>query len=762
MLRALAVAAAALILATGALPLPTRAELLPRPPALDPSIRFWTRIYSEVDGKGGLIHDSDHLDIVYESIRLPVGASTRTRDRHVKKIKDKYRAILLQLARGKRTGLTAEQARVLKRWPEGTSNATLRRAANEIRFQLGQADKFRAGLIRSGAWRDYIEQVLEERGVPVELAALPHVESSYNPRAYSRVGAAGIWQFTRSTGRRYLRIDHVVDERLDPYRATVAAARLLHDNYEVTQSWPLAITAYNHGAEGMRRAVRKLGTRDIATIVKRYQSRTFGFASRNFYASFLAAVGVDRDALRYFGALDREVPVEYETAVLPHYYPASSLGRALGVDPEEIRSHNLSLRPAVWDGVKYVPRGFELRVPRDSLVLPIATALERIPAAERLAQQHRDRYHKVRRGETLSKIARRYGVQQRQLVALNNLRSRHRIRAGQVLVLPDSAHGGSIPVLRETRPADGIYRVRRGDTVSIIARRFGVSEAELVALNLLRNRHRITVGQRLRLPGSPPALIAAAPPADAERPRDPERSRGETAPIEKTAARQTQPVVLAKASASAGEPAAEGAVASLSPPLEPPDNGNGDGGDAERSAARMPPEVDRGEAAEAAAPPPEQEEVALGAPAPPAPDPSNYAVSSGHTITVQAEETLGHYADWLEVRTSSLRRLNRMRPGKPVVIGRRARLDFSRVTPETFERRRLEYHQTLQAEFFASYIVSDTEPYVLRQGDTLWYLARRKFEVPVWLLHLYNPDLDFGSLPAGTTMIVPLIEPQES
>ena len=134
---------------------------------------------------------------------------------------------------------------------------------------------------------------------------------------------------------------------------------------------------------------------------------------------------------------------------------------------------------------------------------------------------------------------------------------------------------------------------------------------------------------------------------------------------------------------------------------------------------------------------------------PHSPDPSDYAVTPDQWITVQAEETLGHYAEWLEVRTRRLRKLNRMSIGTPLAIGHRARLDFSRVSPETFERRRLEYHQTLQAEFFASFVVSGTETHVLQDGDTIWILARDKFEVPVWLLRQYNPDLDFGALQAG-------------
>jgi membrane-bound lytic murein transglycosylase D len=129
-------------------------------------------------------------------------------------------------------------------------------------------------------------------------------------------------------------------------------------------------------------------------------------------------------------------------------------------------------------------------------------------------------------------------------------------------------------------------------------------------------------------------------------------------------------------------------------------------------------------------------------------------------VTVQAAETLGHYAEWLEVSASTLRTRNGMRGRQPIVIGRTVRLDFSRVPTEEFERRRLAYHRTLQSEFFEHFAVTGTEQHVLKKGESLWYLAERKYRVPVWLLRQYNPDLDFGALPAGAALVVPLIEPR--
>ncbi len=683
-------------------------ELLPRPEGLEPNVRFWVRVYTEVDGRGGLIHDSEHLDVVYEVVRFDPGLSERARERRVDRSKDRYRAILRRLASGKRTDLSAEQAAVLALWPDGVSNKTLSRAARRLRFQLGQADKFRAGLIRSGAWRAYIERSLTDSGVPVELAALPHVESSYNPKAYSRVGAAGMWQFTRPTGRRYLRVDHVVDERLDPFKSTRAAARLLRDNHRQTRTWPLAITAYNHGAAGMRRAARKLGTTDIATIVRRYKSRSFGFASRNFYASFLAALQVDRNATHYFGPLRADPPVEYQIVELPHFYPAKSLQSALGIEQSVLRDHNTALRPSVWSGSKFVPRGYDLRVPRHLLAGPPEALLARVPTAERLDRQHRDRYYKVRRGDTLSRIASRYGVRQSELVALNNLRSRHRIHVGQVLVMPDDARGGvqpAPPVAIAPIPSDGIHRVRGGETLSRIARRYGVTEAQLVELNGLRNRHHLVVGQRLRLPGA-----------------ESEKEPVPAAPVITASTRPLSPPTPAATAATL--PAEETSPETL--PVEPP-------GLAARSDAGAVPT-----------------------------DPSDYSVSPDGRITVQAAETLGHYAEWLGVRASTLRRINGLRYGRPLAIGRRIALDFRAVSPEEFERIRLEFHRTLQEEFFSAYVVTGTEEHVLEAGDTLWELAQQRYRLPVWLLRQYNPDLDFAALPAGAQMVIPRIAARES
>ena len=155
----------------------------PRPAELEPDIRFWAYIFTAVDTRHGVIHDDRHLDVVYEIMPVPQGLSRRAREKRIKRVKARYKQILLRLAKGKRNNLRPEEQRVLDLWPENVSNKTLRSAAKRLRFQLGQSDKFRDGWIRSGSWRPFIEDTLEKHGVPRELASLPHVESSFNPKA---------------------------------------------------------------------------------------------------------------------------------------------------------------------------------------------------------------------------------------------------------------------------------------------------------------------------------------------------------------------------------------------------------------------------------------------------------------------------------------------------------------------------------------------------------------------------------------------------
>ena len=488
--RLLSAVFATVYLALSALPA-LAAEPFARPVSLEPDIEFWRQVFSKIDSDQAFLHDSRHLNVVYETVRIPPGAQPRDRRRIADQVRDRYRKTLKLLASGERDNLDAEQRRVLALWPSDVTNEELAEAAKRIRFQQGLADDFLAGIKRSGAWQPYIKEQLRDKGVPLGLAALPHVESSFNPVARSHVGAAGLWQFTRPTGRRFMQIDHVVDERRDPFRSSEAAAQLLAHNYSVLQSWPLAITAYNHGVAGMKRAAKKLGTEDIGRINREYEGRSFGFASRNFYVAFLAALDVERDAEQYFGDIKRDSPRPDVVAELPRFVPVRAVAEAAGVSLKQLREHNPALLQPVWDGTKYVPRGQVVRLPAALTDLSADEWMAAIPAAQRFASQTPDQFHKVRRGDSLSMIAQRYDVSVRELMSLNKISNRHKIRIGQRLRLPFA--GVAIPEGAVT------YTVRSGDSLSVIARNAGVSQKRLMELNGLKDRHRIYAGQKLYL-----------------------------------------------------------------------------------------------------------------------------------------------------------------------------------------------------------------------------------------------------------------------
>ena len=420
-------------------------DLFPRPPEIEPAVNFWLKVYTEINTRNGFLHDARDLSVIYETVSYNQRAISNARNR----IRDDLRV----LGGGKRSDLSAGQQEILALFPAGVSNQTLNDAASNIRFQLGQSDRFLGGLRRSGAYREHIRQVIEEKGLPQELGILPHVESSFNPGAVSSASAAGMWQFGRATGQRFMRIDHIVDERMDPYIATNAAMSLLEYNYSILGTWPLALTAYNHGAGGMRRAVRETGTTDIETIIANYRGRLFGFASRNFYAQFLAVLQIENDLDRYFAGYTFDPAPEFREVRVDGFVDAQVLADAVGVGLEQLQSDNPALRPAVWEGNKRIPSGFPVKL-RAGQVSP-GDLLALVPNDLKFAVQTPDVAYVVERGDSLSYIAERFDTSVSRLVALNQLPNRHRIQIGQRLLLPQDSQTAALSAPLDSAGAAG-------------------------------------------------------------------------------------------------------------------------------------------------------------------------------------------------------------------------------------------------------------------------------------------------------------------
>ena len=410
-------------------------DLFPVYPCIQSNVAFWIKIFTEYSSNCGVIHDKREMNRIYGVIDLVDSGrhgGRKINRQRIKKAKERYKAILEKLMRGKDpTGPLERQ--VAELLGPDTRPGDFRSAMRNIRCQIGQKDRFQAGLIRSGAYMDEIKQIFRDNGLPEDLTYLPHVESSFNPKAYSKAGAAGIWQFTRSTGKQFLKVGYTIDERRDPMRSSLAAAKLLRQNYRKLKNWPMAITAYNHGAAGMLRAKKSRGSYEA--IFKSYRSRLFKFASRNFYSEFLAARKIARNYRQYFGDLKLDAPVRSREIVLAGYVSLPELARHLKLNLADLWKLNPALGHPVFHGKKYVPGGYRLRLPNGSNENGEAL-ISKLP--EKLYRHHQKRSHiyTVRRGDTAGEIARNHDVRLNELIASNNLNARATIYVNQRIKIP--------------------------------------------------------------------------------------------------------------------------------------------------------------------------------------------------------------------------------------------------------------------------------------------------------------------------------------
>ncbi|MGD9133468.1 MAG: transglycosylase SLT domain-containing protein [Desulfobacterales bacterium] len=684
--------------------------------SIRPNVSFWKEIYTRYSTTQGVIHDKRNLAIIYDVIEL------KDRNRHgsrkinrarIKRVKQKYKGILAKLARGEAPGGSEEQ-RVAALFGTPATPVDFRNAMRNLRCQIGQKDPFRRGIIRSGAYLDKIQQIFREAGLPVELSYLPHVESSFNPKAYSKFGAAGIWQFTRSTGKRFMTVGYAVDERRDPVLSSYAAALLLKQNFEKLGNWPMAITAYNHGITGMLRAKRRKDSYEA--IFKDYRSRIFKFASRNFYSEFLAAKEVAQNYRQYFGELALDTPVESQEVVMAGYGSLPEIARQLKLELDILRDLNPALRNPVIRGQKYVPKGFRLRFPPgsgqnwESMIAGLAPKIFK-------NYQKRSRIYTVRRGDTAGEIARMHGLRLGDLIAANNLDARATIYVDQNLRIP----------LPDEKPVT-LARINRRKTGEENQTKSKISQA--------------TKAQPL---AEPTVDMVIAMNATAESGKATEKNALESPRIKPTEglAQKAETPALARLEANLFEDR----VATGSQDQKKVE-------DKHKTATF--PEPDAKAAKPAVQAPEINPEILQG----------NLAVERiGYnqgkpigTIRVAVEETLGHYAEWLGITAWEIRRLNGFPYGKTIRIAQQIKVPLHQVSKEEFEEKRFDYHKELSEDFFASYRVEKVKFYYIKKGDTIWNLALEEFEVPLWLIKKYNADLDFNALVPSQKLIIPIIE----
>lgn len=363
----------------------------PVPTGLEAAVKFWKLIFTHYSGSEIVFYDSKTPTKIYKVVKVG-------NRRHVR--------------------------RLMRREREKIAHEHKLGSIRRISAQRGAKERFMLGLKHSQRYLDQMQAIFRKRELPVQLAYLPLIESSFQIKARSRAGAVGIWQFMPRTGKRYLRITSTVDERKDPLESTRAAASLLEENYEVFGNWPLAITAYNHGRAGIRRAVARVGSSDLGEIIKRYRHRRFGISSKNFYVEFLAAVEIASRDREYIPDIEYDLPLNIQEMKLGQPLAVSVLLRFTGVSRREFLNWN----PALNRRIRILPKWYRVKFPSGKKEL-FRRAYRKIVNGPWVN-------HRVARGETISHIAEAYSISVREIQGLNGISNIHFITVGQQLKIP--------------------------------------------------------------------------------------------------------------------------------------------------------------------------------------------------------------------------------------------------------------------------------------------------------------------------------------
>lgn len=641
--------------------------------------QFWIKIFGQYNTNQYLIHDSRKLNVIYEVVTWGDLDESKADDPFTKEQKEffkkktgHYKDLLSGIAAvyPDTNKMNQPQKVLLRKLTGFKSKNDFLEARHRIRIQRGQKNKFKRGLEISGRYMPFLKETFEESNLPEELIVLPNVESSFNYKAYSSVGAAGIWQFTRGTGKQYLKITYELDERLDPILATEAAAKLLKRNFEVLGSWPLAITAYNHGVHGMKRAIKKLNTSDLNTIIKNYRNRYFKFASRNFYCEFIAALHVTQNYMSYFGPINLEKPITFKEYELTQYITYKTLADHLNIEEELFRKYNPALRHPVYYNSKYIPKGYRIRLPEhisaDSLIAAI-------PNSAYYTDQKQSKYYRIHYGDNLSNIARRFGTSVETLMAINNITNAHYIRRGMTIRLPDKTDTSMLLAVNEKKEGKKEVPIQTQPVGQILAANTALQPATENIIEMGLDSPIV-----LQQPDSIPAMVFWVPKPNVE------DTLAESLPVPSV---QTYGKTLDDL---------------------------------------------------------EIEFIKKSAPA------------VGY-IRVEPEETLGHYSDWLQVKTQRVRDWNNLSYGTAIRLNQKIKLIFDNVTPKEFNRVRLEYHRGLEEDFFVNYEITDTLTHQVKHGENLWYLCNYVYNLPFWLVVDFNKDIDLANLKSGDKLIIPAI-----
>ena len=485
------------------------------PKGMEGRVNFWVNVFTKYGKHHYVLHHRAYPQVVFKVLDFNVYTHSMNAvqlERYKEQVKRNEVKKILNIVKGFSLGRSPQNAfereiyTKLINLPGGKSNFEKVYKDELVRAQAGIKEEYIDAIKRSGRYISIMEKIFaNEYHLPIELTRLPFVESSFNYKAYSAVGAAGIWQFMRRTGASMgMVINNAVDERRDPVIATRAAAKYLRSNYRTLGSWALAITAYNHGAAGVARKVKAYGSNNIAYMVEHPTKRLLGFASNNFYAEFLAALEVYENMNKYFPGIRQEPSLQFLQYPLHYPIKVSEVSRRLNLSVDEIQKYNYSLTNKTLAGYYLIPKGFKIKLPREyvnKLTLLNTPDKSAKYVSSKPAWETGSRYYTVRKGDSLGSISNRLHVSVANIKKLNGLKS-DRITVGQrLLINSHSAPSSNTSSNTATKTVTNkvTYIVKRGDTLTGISKKYKTPIDTIKRFNGLKGNV-VNIGQKLQIP----------------------------------------------------------------------------------------------------------------------------------------------------------------------------------------------------------------------------------------------------------------------
>lgn len=500
-----------------------KASAFPMSAELSPRVDFWRHVYSTWALNQTAIHDYEYLGLIYDVVKVPGTVSDSYTAQQREWVEDKRSAVAqrlryIELNADSPENLRGENRELYDMIVRIAGKEAIYGAHKRVRSQRGLRERFHRGVEISGRYDAVFRAIFKEHKLPEDLAYLPHVESSFQSTARSSAGAVGLWQFTRPTGLMFMKINHAIDERLDPIASARASARYLSKAYNLLGSWPLAVTSYNHGMSGMLRAQKIFGN-NFDSIVRHYDSPYFGFASKNFYAEFLAARDIARNPEQYFPEGIDYLPLHsLESIVLDQSIKAPVIAKMYNLSIADIAKVNPAWSQRAIKGSVALPAGVEVWLPSGTAVASNSkrSTSVRLAMAAKSYQDNQPKppsiiktkqitaakeFHVVRRKETLFAIAKKYGISLATLRELNKLSAKQStVKVGQKLRIRAASQKPTSIIAKRDPSSHTIHVVRKGDNAFVIAANYGISVAELMSANKLTPNSVIYPGQKFQIP----------------------------------------------------------------------------------------------------------------------------------------------------------------------------------------------------------------------------------------------------------------------